>query len=227
MPDCGQVLTVKQCSAYGPWIRDYNFKLNKIDTDATKNPVGYSADWFYGLWLRSFFAVGGIGTDFQTRGPFIVPAVSAIVFASSAGIALLITARQLLKRPQADVLLLFIGVCVSYLLILWIDDYRAYLHTGQPVAINGRYLLPITPLLIGLAAASFNQLLMRWRALKPVLLIAVLGCLLCGGGALTYILRSNDSWYWHEQPVYDANHAVQAVLGGVIPGHAQETQFLH
>lgn len=226
VPDCGQVLTIKQCSAYGPWVRDYNFERNKSDTAVIKSPISYSSDWFYGLWLRSFFAIGGPGTDYQTRGPFIVPAISAIVLASLSAIALLITVRRLLKRPQADVLLLFMGVCASYLVILWVDDYRAYLQTGQPVAINGRYLLPITPVLIGLAAMSLNQLLMRWRALKPVLMMIILACLLCGGGALTYILRSNDAWYWQAQSVYDANHAVQTVLGGVIPGYNYPTQFL-
>ncbi|HTB49013.1 MAG TPA: hypothetical protein VK712_02935, partial [Verrucomicrobiae bacterium] len=98
VPDCGKVLSVKQCSAYGPWARDYNLAANKQATNYSGSPLVFTADWFYGMWLRTFFAVDGPGTDFQTRGPLVVPGLSAIFFAGTALAAFTFTARRLWRR---------------------------------------------------------------------------------------------------------------------------------
>lgn len=224
VPDCLQVLSVEKCSEYGPWIRDYNLKLANVG--GPHSPVTFTADWFYGMWLRTFFAVGGPGTNFQSRGPLWLPGVGAIVFVVLAAGALLAAAPRLPKWYKKPVIWLLGSSIVVYAGTIWLDDYRAYLQTGQPVAINGRYLLPVVPLALVIVAASFTTLLrdkLKWKLTLAGL--AVL-CLSWGGGALTFILRSNDAWYWPSRTVVDANHVVQRLAGPLTPGYYNPAQFL-
>ncbi len=225
VPDCSQVLSVKECSQYGPWIRNYNLELANIG--GRHSPLTFTADWLYGMWLRTFFAVDGPATNFQTRGPLLVPGISAIVFAAAGVIAVAAAGPKLLRRYNAPVLWLFAAAPIVYAGALWLDDYKAFVQTGQAVAINGRYLLPVLLPILLLVAASAGELLKHKAVLKLYLAAVVVLCLAWGGGALTYILRSNDAWYWPSPAVRTANHAVQRVLGPVTPGYRDPTQFMH
>lgn len=226
VPDCSQVLNTQRCSAYGPWIRDYNLQTAKQDAVTTDSPLVFTADWFYGMWLRTFFAVDGPATDFQTRGPFVMPAIGAIVFAATGLLAALAYSKRLFRMYDPRVLWLFVTTIAGYVAVLWLDEYQSFLRTGQAVAINGRYLLPIMPLFILFCALGLNELLKRRSDVKLAIATLVLVCMLWGGGALTYILRSSDVWHWPAQPVYDVNHAVQRVLGPVTPGYSDPTAFM-
>jgi len=226
IPACDKVLSTQQCSAYGPWIRDYNFAINKVDE--AHNPLVYSGDWLQGMWLRLFFAVDGPATQFQTRGPLAVPAIGAIVVTVSGAALLLVYGRRIIRHYNPRVITLFIIASFGYIGLLFIDEYQAYAQTGQPVAINGRYLLPVLPLLLLLACLAFQQLLGRKRpGFKTAAAGAAVLIMVWGGGALTYILRSNPSWYWQNAAVRRANFVVQESVGPLVPGYRTPTQFLH
>jgi hypothetical protein len=224
VPDCSKVLSVKECSAYGPWIRDYDFKINKVDEE--HSPFVFTADWVYGMWLRLFFSLGGPSTDYQTRGPLPVGAVAAIGFAIL-GLGVVIRyGRRVYRRHHSGALWLLAVAAIFYIGTLWLDEYLAYVRTGQPVAINGRYLLPVLLPLFMLIALATKEALREKPALKLELAGIAVISLLWGGGALTYILRSNDTWNWPNQAVLKANHAVQNTLGPVTPGYYEQTLFL-
>lgn len=225
IPDCSQVLTVQQCSAYGPWIRNYTDKLNKAQM--ITSPIIFNNDWLYGMWLRTFFAVDGPATNFQTRGPLLIPGISAIVFAVTGGVAILVTLPRLLRKYDKPVFWLLVATSLTYIATLWLDEYRDLLGTGQPVAINGRYLIPVFLPVFLVMAIAVRELLGRRQNLKLIVASSVIICFAWGGGALTYILRSNDAWYWPNSTVRTANHAVQRVLKPIVPGYGRPTQFLH
>ena len=225
VPSCEQVLTTKECSIYGPWARDYSYAHTK-PAGATSNPLVFDADWFYGMWFRTFFAVDGPATDFMTRGPLIMPSVGAIVFSVSALAATLISWREMTKRYEKSVIWLFVAVMAVYAAALWVDGYRSFLQTGQPVAINGRYLLVAYPLLMVILALGANTYLRSRVHLKMAIAGMALLCMFWGGGALTYILRSNDAWYLQNTPMKSANHAVQNVVGPLVPGNDTPRSFM-
>ncbi len=227
VPSCNQVLSFDECSDYGPWIRDYTAALANTQAPKTHEQLTFTHAWLYGLWLRTFFTVDGPGTQFQTRGPLLLPGLGAIVMAVIAGLALLASLPAVWRYRTRSELWLFGLASTLYLAALWQDEYKAYVHTGQPVAINGRYLLPVLQLIFLLVALAFNRLLGRWHTLKLALMTAVLVCLIWGGGALTYILRSNDAWFWPNSTVIDVNRSIRQTLGPIIPGYNNLTQFLH
>jgi hypothetical protein len=225
VPDCSQVLSVQRCSAYGPWIRDYDYSLNKFAEGGSNSPVTFAADWLYGMWLRLYFAVGGPSTLYQSGGPLPVPALSGIAFCLLGLVALGLTFKRLLKRYNAHVIWLFVSVTLLYTAAIALDDLRSYLRTGQPVAINGRYLLVVMPLILIGFALAINELV-KSRALKKLIVAIAIGSMVWGGGVLTYILRGNDTWSWPSPIVRNIDHDVQNVLGPITPGYYKTNMFL-
>jgi hypothetical protein len=224
IPACNKVLTIQQCAAYGPWERNYNDAQGK--TNASASPVTFTRQWFGGMWLRSVFAVDGPGTNFETRGPLLLPALITIIGPAVAILAVIVYGRRVLKKYNGRVIGLLALVSVFYIGALWLDNYADFVQTGQPVAINGRYLIPVLLPLLVIGGLAVNEALRKrplWRA--AIMSITILW-LLWGGGALTYILRNNDAWLWPNQAVRDANHAVQHILGPITPGYHQPTEFL-
>ncbi len=224
IPDCAKVLSVERCMEYSPWARNYTIEHSPAPKNP--NPTTYAADWFYGMWLRTFFAVDGPGTNFQTRGPLILPGLTAIVLVVAALIAFAIKARTLWRRYDAHVLSFFVVVILGYVGILWLEGLKTFMKLGDSVAINGRYLLPVALLIFVLGALSINELLKDRRKVKVIVAcLAILG-LAWGGGASTYILRSNSAWYWSNSTVEQSNQAVRDAFGPVAPGYYNQTKFL-
>lgn len=225
-PACDQVLTADQCSAYGPWLRDQHYVQRK-SPDATTSPLVFGADWFYGMWFRTYFAVDGPATSFQTRGPLALPSIGAIVFGALSLIAVLICFKRLLKRYDTAVMWLLLTVTVFYLAVLWLDEYASFVRTSQPVAINGRYLLPVMPLLLVWLVLGMRELLERRPRLQMGLAAIAVICALWGGGAMTYVLRSSPDWYWPNiKFMHSANDSLQRVLGPVTPGYRHPKAFM-
>jgi hypothetical protein len=225
VPDCDQVLSEERCQAYPPWQRDKWFTENK-PADIDVGPLHFTGHWFSGMWLRTFFAVDGPASDFATRGPLLVPSLAAVVLAVIALLAVMIKWRQVWRHYDRPALILFLLVAGLYVVALQVEQYRAFVHTGQPVAINGRYLLLVYPLLFVMGGLGLSELVKRRPGLKAALAATTIICLLWGGGALTFILRSDDSWYWDNGAVRAANHALQKVLGPVTPGYQDPLEFL-
>jgi hypothetical protein len=221
VPECNQVLSVAQCRSYGPWVRDFDLVAVKT---AKSNPVSFTGQWIQGMWIRTFFTLAGPSNDFETRGPFIVPAISAIIFAGL-GIGAVAIKRRKIWQSRPLIFVLLSATSLFYLLVLFLQQYKLYAETGVPVAINGRYLIFIAPFLILIGALGARQF-MHSRSLKIGAAAITVGCMALGGGALTYILRSNDGWYWPSSPARTANHAVQKTLGPAIPGYKYPTAFL-
>ena len=224
VPTCDQVLTVKQCSAYGPWIRDYT--LNTTKGEVSDSPITFTGDWLYGMWLRLFFSVDGPGTQFQSRVPLLLPGLAGMVFSVIGVLAATLYWRNIRALYSRNVLALFVLSAGLYVLALWLDEYKAFIRTGQPVAINGRYLLPFMLPFFLIVAFGYIELLKHRQRLLSSLSVVILACFIIGGGTLTYVLRSNDDWYWPSGAVRSANHAVKKTVGPLTPGYKTPTAFL-
>ena len=223
IPECGAVISLQHCQYYGPYIRDHNFAANKTNYHTT--PVAFSKEWLYGMWLRSFFAVDGPRSLYETRGPYITPAFAALVLVAIGAISLIRSGRSIWRQQRSSTSL-FALVTAIYIAALWAQEYKAYRHTGFPVAINGRYLLPVITLIIFVAASACSRNLGGRRTLKVGLISLSIVALALGGGSLTYIMRSSDYWYWPNSYTRTANHAVKHIFGPITPGFNSPTQFL-
>lgn len=224
VPDCAQVLSVQRCNSYGPWQRDHFLEAHKSPAADIK-PLSFGFEWLYGMWFRTFFAVDGKASNYETRGPLLVPAVGAAVFAAAGVLAVAVTRLRGYRRQHGWPLGGLALVTLIYVAALIADGYEAYIRTGHPVAINSRYLLPVLPLILLGFGLAFQQLLYRRHNLKLLLLSLAVISLLWGGGLLTFILRSNDNWYWNNSVVRRLNGSVRRVVGPLTPGYEQPLLF--
>lgn len=219
IPSCEKVLPIENCSAYGPWNRDYNLAQTKGSVDP--NPLAYSFSWFKGLWWRLFFAVNGPLQLYTNYPPLPFPATAALGLAAAMVIVGIIYARQMFRDQP---LIVFSGMVVGvYCVSLWIEDYKMFLETGQPVAINGRYLIPVLLLMAVLGWRAFHIALRRAPQLKAAAAVIVLVCFIYGGGVFTYILRSDASWYFPNNAAVKMNSAAREVIAPIIFEGSKQT----
>lgn len=193
IPQCGQVLTVQQCQAYGPWARNYSFARHKSHAAST-NSLYFLGGWLYGMFQRLFFSINGPGTtaNYDNKPP--LPLISAVAIAIF-GFGLYLVGRYHKRIFRRDPVLNFLFfVSFIYLVALLGRNYHDYLQLGQLVAINGRYLILIllpVMLAVGLAYQQFLQ-----KRQQGIVLAIVLLLFLQGGGVLSFINDSTPQWYW-------------------------------
>jgi len=113
-------------------------------------------------------------------------------------------------------LVLFLCISTVYAVALWLEDYSQYRYTGQPVAVNGRYLLVIVLPLAAIFGRALRLALQPVAGLKPWLTVAVLLLFLQGGGVLSYISRSDASWDWPTSWVVTMNDTARRMLAPVL-----------
>ena len=216
-PDCSQVLNFQQCSAYSVWIHDYESHqaVANYDAHVDPNPLSYFFQWAYWLWYRLFFAVNGPASGFRNYPPLPLPAASFVIMLVVSVVAIVLRGRKVLSGNHNLELLGL--VTLVYLLTLFGAGYQIYLQTGVLELMNGRYLFPI--LLPGAAVAipAVADLTKRVQnRLRYAVVALLLICFLDGGGIITFVARSNQTWYWHNTAVLRVNDAARDVLDPLI-----------
>lgn len=216
VPQCNQVLSIKDCSAYTPWERNYVDEQRKTTVDA--NPLAFSVHWIHAMFYNSFFTDSS-GSDADAFYIHVapLPIVSATaVVVGVGGLVLFIWYRKdILGRYPKLGLLLFVSAL--YCSALWLWNYQDFLHLGADVALNGRYLFPVLPFVLLSLGLAYQRWLKGHQGSKAILLAVVVVLFLQGGGALTFIEASNANWYWPGNRVaQDMNAAAQKVIRPVI-----------
>lgn len=226
IPRCDDVLTVKQCSAYGPWIRDHIWAQSKTEVTAS-DAVHYVENWFRQMMRETFFMVysrlDGTLVVYFTYFPLPIMYITAWVLFYIGAIALILNFKRLWCNPAHRLIL---AVLFIYTVALFAQNVRGYLHSGQPVAIHGRYLIPLILPVIALALLSVGRLLRIYAPMvnrlftKPVktgVLLVTLLCFLQGGGLVAYLISSNDDWMWQQsRPAIEANQKARSHLWPLV-----------
>jgi len=213
LSDCSQVLSVDRCKAYGPWARNYNMSQQKLP-QATAGPLAYTWHWLQAVHYRLFFTINGPDGGYTNYPPLPLPAATVVAIGFMSIIAVALYWRRTFHRSPYVVFLLFVSV--AYCLVLWLNNYVDYQQTGEPVAINGRYLIPILLPLAAVAGRALSMVFKPWPYAKTVIAGLVILLFLQGGGVLSFILRSDSGWHWSSNVVVKANAAARNVLDPFI-----------
>ena len=212
LPDCSAVLSTDACMSYGPWARNYTYEQSKVSVSA--NPFSYAWTWVQGMHFRLFFSINGPAGGFTNYPPAPLPSATAIVVGVCGVLAVVIYWRRVFANRSYLVFLLLL--CGAYVLTLWLDNYMEYLETGQPVAINGRYLLLILLPLAAVFGRGLSTALRPWPQLKAIAAALAILLFLQGGGVSGFILRSDSTWYWPNKTVEHTNNAAKDILQPLI-----------
>jgi hypothetical protein len=215
-PGCSQILTVQQCNSYSVWNAD-NGRHQLIVDSKTKTsfmgPVHYLGSWAYWMWYRLFFAVNG-PNNFTNYPPLPLPIAASIIIFVYFVYSILRYRRSILKHNSY---LVFLGwICLLYVAILIYQGYSAYRYTDTLELMNGRYLLPILIFIGAIAGSAFSLSLKSSVAKKLIVAVLVLIMFLEGGGLLTFIDRSDNTWYWDNGAVVKVNHAAKKLTSKLV-----------
>lgn len=213
VPKCDRVISQDICLGYGPWGRDSSFAAAK-SPDFRPNPITYIGSWVYGMWYRLFFAIGP-EPAYETRPPLFLLGCMSVAAAALLGLGIVLKWRYLFTAHPERVLLLL--VILGYGVALFADDYADYSLTAQPVAINGRYLIPFLPFAFVLGGIAWVEILKRARYVKVGAAVLVVGVLLLqGGGTMSYIVNSDDSWFWPNPGIRRINDDIRQLASPLI-----------
>lgn len=214
-PECDQVMGVEACKHFGPWNRNYELRQAKEAGAPVygggKDAVRYTAKhWFKTMSHQLVFSLNGRSDYFKVGGPLLLPKLLIVVVGGFGLVLAAVFYLRLRKKYRLDMLL---AVIVIYTGLLWLQNYMDYLHLGHPVAIQGRYIMPVLPLILIIVGLAYTEALRRFYSLRAAFAALCLAILLTQGGAATYIMRSDDRWYWkNNEQVYPANQAVRNVI---------------
>ncbi len=215
-PDCAGVLNIKSCSAYSVWYSDFTWHQSVVSkqTIPSHDPIVYGGQWLYWMWYRMFFAINGPTTSYTNYPPLPLPSAIALVIGLFGLFAVIKYRRELFRANAYAGLLL--TASIVYLIALFVQGYSSYQFTDVLENMNGRYLLPVL-LLGGAILAQAIAIALKKRAHVKVLIAVVIVLLfLEGGGVLTYIDRSDDSWYWQNSKAVKANSVAKKITKKIV-----------
>lgn len=215
VPDCAQVRSEASCMQYGPWGRDYELKQRfEPGSKPPYGPVGYSEMWI-SRTMREFFFT--IRHDYDNVPPLRPISAFAWAMLTIGIIATLLRIVPILKNPYTR---LFFITCFAYVAAVWLDNFGKYNSVHFPVAVHARYLFPLYPVMcvvFGFAVARLLDLAPRVSGyLKAGVIVVTLLFMLYGGGASSYIVNSDATWYWENSVVIKVNKAARAIISPVI-----------
>lgn len=198
VPSCGKVLGEERCRAYDPYGRNISYREAGFykfvkTSDIAYYPVRWTAKMMRGL----FFVVAPREAGYQSGNPLPVAKTSANLLAWLAVLVILFSIRRLWADATTRLLILIV---IVYIGMLFARNFSEYIHLGVPVAINGRYIVHLLPVLAVLAVIGFSfqtkinrGQISKWAKIAVLLLVVLM---LDGGGVLPYIIRSADEWMW-------------------------------
>lgn len=215
-PSCSSVLSIKSCKAYSAWyanFRRHNALINGHTNNLT-NIIVYAGEWLYWMWYRLFFAINGPASKFTNYPPLPLPSAIALVLGAIGLFAVIKYRRQVFKTNIVAKFLLTISL--FYLIALFIQGYATYRYTAVLENMNGRYLLPILLLVGALVVKALAVAFKKYNRTRVILACIVILMFLQGGGILTYIIRSDDTWYWQNTKIIKLNHAAKKLTKHII-----------
>jgi len=176
VPECNQVLTVKDCVNYYAWDEDYVAqKTNKPPITSNDgilaivdNGLSYFAHW------SLISLVGLYGTILPLRGIYSLSySFFFLVFViGSLTVACSVVNRKRIFKNYKDITYFSIIVLV-YVAFLFARNYHDYLRLGQIIAVSGRYLVPILIYVYAILAVSAKTQIDRFPQYKNVIKLAI------------------------------------------------------
>jgi hypothetical protein len=216
VPKCDKILTIDECQMYAPWARDYLF-ASVYTKPALAGYLVYPFVWFNRMIFETLFTITSYiyepwnTVTYSAYSPLMVGWVTAWVAFGIGTIGAAIFWQKIRRNRPLSVLL---AMTAFYVIVLFAQNLSMYRETGEGVAIHGRYLIPVYPVLLVCLAIGWKAVLehVRLTRYQGLILVVLTVLFLQGGGITNWLRRSDPSWYWQNSPAAGANQAVKTVI---------------
>lgn len=196
-PGCDEVQSLATCLSWGPWHRNYELGLAGLDQPASlPGLVNYvSRQWLPGM--STTFTYYGVLDSEGAHGTWGAHATAAVLLLAGAALLLVLVlgAAAALRVRGAGLLLASAG---GYLVVLLWQNYADYRALGEAVGVQGRYLVPVLPVLLILGVRAGSHLVAangrRAGLVRGGVVAALLLGLTQGPAGLGVLVVSDDDW---------------------------------
>lgn len=219
-PDCAKALSVEECIEYGPWGRDYKTRQNNLANGVVVQPdlVYFERGWYEGMIHRLYFA---IKHTYENDGALPIQTRLVYTVATFGSLAALLFWRSISRRIRY--LWIYLLITLVYVASLQYINFTTYAELGGLVAINGRYLIPVLPIIfviiaLGLSAAVSALGGRHARTIKMLVILAATFVSLFGAGMISYLVYADSSWYWQWSPFIHINEWLRMILRPLMIG---------
>ncbi len=217
---CEKIHKVEICNKQPLIERNKNAEIDKLNNSKQLyNVVDYTRSyWVTGIIDGAIVGGAKVGAeekfDYQLKGsegaapiPILLATIWTVCFLS-----LIIVAYSWRELRNLNGFKYFNSVVLVYFLSVWLlTNYLGYLQTGQPYGVQPRYFILIMPIVIAYIVQSTNTAFSN-KNLKIILFIVIALLFTQGGGITTYIIRSNEGWYWQRNYIIKANLKVKSFV---------------
>lgn len=174
----------------------------------------YAAKWvsdmlFYAMWS------GNMTSSNEIKFTHPLPVVYNVVFwLSIVSVAAFFYSLNRIRNLPGFWFLS--SITAIYIAALFYENISAYYRYYQAVAIQGRYLLPLLPVIMLFGLIGINYIIKQQRVIKITVLVFVFLLFLNGAGLTTHLIRSDESWNWDSQTIRQINNNSRKVLAPFI-----------
>lgn len=210
-PSCAVQMDEARCLANPTAARNENFIKNKKGVPA--RIPSYAATWYNNMVYSSLYT--GSNTDDGAKIGQPLPIIYVVVFIGSI-ISLAAFFYSFREIEKLSGFWLLITIILVYITALFYTTISAYYKYYVPLAIQGRYLLPLLPVIMVFALLSINYVMQKKHVFKLSVLAIALVLFLNGAGIITHIMRSDDSWYWDNKIVHQVNDGTRKLLKPLV-----------
>ncbi len=217
LPKCQATMSKERCLT---GRSGYLIKRAK-DARVTKNERPllslemYGERWFNNMWHGSVLAAANTAPENKMVLAKPMPIISSFVFFGFIiGAGLLLYAwRSLPKNPGWYFLL---AMTATVFISVFLFNYKSHIETHAFHANQTRYILSMIPVLVVMFAVATAFVLRKFKWIKITVLAVIALTIIQGGGVITYILRSEPSWYWQNPIVINPNNTVKDAIQPII-----------
>jgi len=211
-PNCTSQMSQGRCNTNPVELRNRHLeKIKSKDTIPAQVPQ-YANTWFSEMINTLLISGSNTNGKFGTEYAKPFPIIYMVVFWGTI-VSFATFFYSLDKLRKISGFWLTISIIILYVASLFYVNLSNYYEYYQPIAIQGRYLLPFLPVMMLFALLGLNNILHRLGFLKLLILLVVLTLYLNGAGAITHIMKSNDNWYWdNSQIIYKINNKAKNIL---------------
>jgi hypothetical protein len=188
-PACRKVLDESRCKVHAVTNRGIMLRENKLEGFRPSTPY----DFFLMAWVPSMITS-------QTRlyaesDPTVFMQFVYYTMSFVGAVAIILYWRTYWRNHIFRAAVIGGGL---YMITLFITNYLSFSRLGAPVALSGRYLLPLMPIFMVYTATSLVRIFASHRGILLSGLVSITLMFTQGGGmAMTYLTLGPDAYWQH------------------------------
>jgi hypothetical protein len=197
VPQCNQILSIQDCKQYYSWDRNYT-----VAQYAKTHPVfnrmnvfQYTSFWIKVEYYQLFAEIIPGGGLVSISRLFYV---TILMLSAVAGGLTIVSIPKIFRQYKA--LPIISVIALTYLIFLWSRNYSEYLRLQQPLAIQGRYLVPILLYVYALFGLGIIAVAESKRSVKvylqPAIGLITVFAFIYFGGYVRYASNISPSKQW-------------------------------